>query len=823
MLQTQSKHESSLKEKITAAASAVEQLASDKDTQISELIKERDEAIRVTLQMKKNNANLEAEKLNSDGKIQTLLQIQNKHESSLKEKITAAASAVEQLASDKDTQISKLIKERDEAIRVTLQMKKNNANLEAKISQIDQNTNAKIEALQLTKEQTERALEDSKRELDDLTNKVAHLNDDLKREKESFTNFKIEQKQIQVDLKEKLTAAASELTDVKSLTSDRDGKINRLVHDRDDAIKVTLEMKKANADLEAQKLELDKKIQTLIQTQNNNESLSKDKIAAAAAALLAAQKLTADRDTNIETLINERDEAIKVTLEMKKTAEDFEAQKLELDGKIQTLMQSQSDNESTLNEKITTSNSKLEEAQKIVLDKDTEIASLLAERDDAIKVTLEMKKANANLEAQKLELDGKAQTLIQSQSDNESILNEKITTSNSKLEEAQKIVLDKDTEIASLLAERDDAIKVTLEMKKANTDLEAQKSELNGKIQTLLQTQSKHESSLKDKITAAATAVEQLTSDKDTQISKLIKERDEAIKVTLEMKRASADLESQKSELDGKIQTLMQTESENKSSAKEKIANLATLITKAEQLALAKDEDVAKLIKERDSAIQVSIGMKKEYEAQKIDLDKQIATLMQEKTQNKSLSNEKISKLAVLLEEAEKAIVEHDTDIERLTKERDAAIQVTVGMQKKLEDSAQKIKQEKLESAQNAKKLVIDNIVNTFKLSKVEFKTGSAILTKKSTILLDKVADIMKAHSEYNYKVQGHTDSQGKKEFNLRLSEDRAKSVKDYLISKGVSDNQLSSEGFGSLIPIADNTTAEGRLKNRRVVFEIVD
>jgi outer membrane protein OmpA-like peptidoglycan-associated protein len=202
------------------------------------------------------------------------------------------------------------------------------------------------------------------------------------------------------------------------------------------------------------------------------------------------------------------------------------------------------------------------------------------------------------------------------------------------------------------------------------------------------------------------------------------------------------------------------------------------------------------------------MGMKKDC----ADFEKS----MQESAKNESLSKDKISKLAALLSEAEKSTIDKDADIAKLIKERDAAIQAAMGMQKKLEAG-------KKASAKNAKKIVLDNIVNTFKLSKVEFKTGSAILTEKSTGLLDKVADIIKAHSEYHYKIQGHTDSQGKKESNLRLSEKRAKSVKDYLISKGVSDKLLSSKGFGSSNPIADNATKDGRLQNRRVVFEIVD
>ena len=81
----------------------------------------------------------------------------------------------------------------------------------------------------------------------------------------------------------------------------------------------------------------------------------------------------------------------------------------------------------------------------------------------------------------------------------------------------------------------------------------------------------------------------------------------------------------------------------------------------------------------------------------------------------------------------------------------------------------------------------------------------------------------MNDHTEYNYKIQGHTDSLGDEELNFTLSQARADSVKSYLVSKGVPDTALSTQGFGASAPIADNGTRAGRSQNRRVVFEIAD
>jgi len=82
---------------------------------------------------------------------------------------------------------------------------------------------------------------------------------------------------------------------------------------------------------------------------------------------------------------------------------------------------------------------------------------------------------------------------------------------------------------------------------------------------------------------------------------------------------------------------------------------------------------------------------------------------------------------------------------------------------------------------------------------------------------LAKVSGILLAHPDLKVQVEGHTDSIGSEEYNQKLSEERAGSVKDYLVSQNVHDNNVTAEGFGKDDPIADNSTAAGRAKNRRV------
>ncbi len=97
------------------------------------------------------------------------------------------------------------------------------------------------------------------------------------------------------------------------------------------------------------------------------------------------------------------------------------------------------------------------------------------------------------------------------------------------------------------------------------------------------------------------------------------------------------------------------------------------------------------------------------------------------------------------------------------------------------------------------------------------FETGTAKLTKESMTTLDGMSVIMLEHPEAKFKIEGHTDSTGKKALNQKLSQSRAEAVKSYLVSKGVNTSNLSATGFGPDSPISENKTAVGRAKNRRV------
>ncbi|WP_236638347.1 OmpA family protein [Mangrovicoccus ximenensis] len=103
----------------------------------------------------------------------------------------------------------------------------------------------------------------------------------------------------------------------------------------------------------------------------------------------------------------------------------------------------------------------------------------------------------------------------------------------------------------------------------------------------------------------------------------------------------------------------------------------------------------------------------------------------------------------------------------------------------------------------------------------ISFESGSARLRPASFPLLDQVADIVNRCPGLNILIAGHTDSTGDAGLNQRLSESRAASVVDYLLGKGVGQGRMASAGYGEDRPVADNATAEGRARNRRIEFSV--
>jgi OOP family OmpA-OmpF porin len=107
--------------------------------------------------------------------------------------------------------------------------------------------------------------------------------------------------------------------------------------------------------------------------------------------------------------------------------------------------------------------------------------------------------------------------------------------------------------------------------------------------------------------------------------------------------------------------------------------------------------------------------------------------------------------------------------------------------------------------------------VKSYTIRGVNFEFDSAKLTPAAKGVLDEAASGIKAASGHTFNVVGHTDSVGSDAFNMGLGQRRASSVKEALVSRGVSASQLQTSSMGERQPIATNATAEGRAENRRV------
>jgi outer membrane protein OmpA-like peptidoglycan-associated protein len=108
--------------------------------------------------------------------------------------------------------------------------------------------------------------------------------------------------------------------------------------------------------------------------------------------------------------------------------------------------------------------------------------------------------------------------------------------------------------------------------------------------------------------------------------------------------------------------------------------------------------------------------------------------------------------------------------------------------------------------------IILDDVLFDFDKSNIKSEAGA---------ILDRLVAFMNENKDKKASLSGHTDSVGSDAYNQALSERRTASVKDYVVKKGVDGGRVSGQGFGESKPIADNKTAEGRSKNRRVEIKV--
>jgi outer membrane protein OmpA-like peptidoglycan-associated protein len=121
----------------------------------------------------------------------------------------------------------------------------------------------------------------------------------------------------------------------------------------------------------------------------------------------------------------------------------------------------------------------------------------------------------------------------------------------------------------------------------------------------------------------------------------------------------------------------------------------------------------------------------------------------------------------------------------------------------------------------------VDSTINTtyemVSLPNVQFYTNSRVLLPSSVSDLQKLAEYLIKNADLTATIFGHTDNVGNPEVNLKLSQERAESVKQFLMNLGIESKRLNAVGMGASKPKGDNSTEEGRMLNRRVEVKLVE
>ena len=118
--------------------------------------------------------------------------------------------------------------------------------------------------------------------------------------------------------------------------------------------------------------------------------------------------------------------------------------------------------------------------------------------------------------------------------------------------------------------------------------------------------------------------------------------------------------------------------------------------------------------------------------------------------------------------------------------------------------------------------VVINHEFKAIDFPDVQFVTNTAKIVAGTEKGIEEVIDFMQIYPESEIEIEGHTDNAGTPEFNMKLSEKRAFSIKELVKAAGISETRIKVTGYGETQPLAPNDTEEGKAKNRRVVFKLL-
>ena len=213
---------------------------------------------------------------------------------------------------------------------------------------------------------------------------------------------------------------------------------------------------------------------------------------------------------------------------------------------------------------------------------------------------------------------------------------------------------------------------------------------------------------------------------------------------------------------------------------------------------------------------QARSGKVNDLEAEKAKMKDQEARLQAEMQQNQ----EKFKAEAAAQEAALKAAGEREADLQKkLAAEKKALAEERAKAEARQSEAMNKLNelQSKLiQVSKDARGIILS-------MSDILFDVNKATLKADLKTSLAKVAGILSVYQQFNVSIEGNTDNTGSAEHNMKLSQQRAENVKNFLVEQGIDSTRLEAKGLGMTMPIADNSTKEGRQKNRRVDLVIQD
>ena len=214
-----------------------------------------------------------------------------------------------------------------------------------------------------------------------------------------------------------------------------------------------------------------------------------------------------------------------------------------------------------------------------------------------------------------------------------------------------------------------------------------------------------------------------------------------------------------------------------------------------------------KLLAERKAA--------EEAAARKAELDKLSSDASQaqaEATQAQAAAQQALAELERQRAEMNESLGRMRAEREALAAEMEAMRREKLGLKDRLQDALSKVA-----STQSSARGYIVNLPD------ILFDVNQATLKPEAKVAIAKLAGILLVMPDFNLRVEGHTDSTGTAEHNQKLSEQRAQSVVAFVTEQGVEASRLTGFGYGPTRPLADNESAEGRKKNRRVEIVVAE